>query len=297
MRQYELMVILDPELEERTVAPQPRPVPQRRPPGRRHRREGRHLGPSPAGVRDQEEDRGHLRRRRPDGRAGRRQGARPPAQPQRVRAAHQGPAVPEPSARRAAWPATPSSPSSATSPTTPSCGSPRAVPRSRTSPSRRRRACSTGRPTSGRTATPLFLRCTVWRQAAENVAESLTARHAGHRHRPAQAAVVRDQGRREAHRRRARGRRGRPVAALRHRQGHKVSRGGGGGGGFGGGGGGGGGRRRPWRRSGGRRRRRRLRRRRRRPLATARRLRPAPAAGRTTSPPSRPTSYRLERLP
>ena len=27
---------------------------------------------------------------------------------------------------------------------------------------------------SGRTATPLFLRCTMWRQYAENVAESLT---------------------------------------------------------------------------------------------------------------------------
>jgi hypothetical protein len=66
----------------------------------------------------------------------------------------------------------------------------------------------------------LFLRCNVWRQAAENVAESLTRGIAGHRQRPAQAAVVRDQGRREAHRRRARGRRGRPLAALRHGQGH-----------------------------------------------------------------------------
>ena len=62
----------------------------------------------------------------------------------------------------------------------------------------------------------LFLRCSVWRQAAENVAESLHPGHPRHRHRPAQAAVVRDQGGREAHRRRARGRRGRPVAALRH---------------------------------------------------------------------------------
>ena len=35
------------------------------------------------------------------------------------------------------------------------------------------RASSTSRPTSGRTATALFLRCNVWRQAAENVAESL----------------------------------------------------------------------------------------------------------------------------
>ena len=90
MRHYEVMVILDPSLEERTVAPVARQVPQRRPQGRRHRREGRHLGPSSPGLRDQEEGRGHLRRRRPDRRAGHRQGARPPAQPQRVGAAHQG---------------------------------------------------------------------------------------------------------------------------------------------------------------------------------------------------------------
>ena len=56
----------------------------------------------------------------------------------------------------------------------------------------------------------LFLTCSVWRQAAENVAESLPARHARHRAGPAEAAVVRDQGGREAHRLRARRRRGRP---------------------------------------------------------------------------------------
>jgi hypothetical protein len=32
----------------------------------------------------------------------------------------------------------------------------------------------------------LFMRCSVWRDAAENVAESLAPRHPGHRHRPAQ---------------------------------------------------------------------------------------------------------------
>ena len=57
---------------------------------RRHRREGRRLGPSPARLRDQQEVRGHLRRRRPEGRARDGQGAGPPAQPQRGGAAHQG---------------------------------------------------------------------------------------------------------------------------------------------------------------------------------------------------------------
>jgi hypothetical protein len=66
----------------------------------------------------------------------------------------------------------------------------------------------------------LFLRCNVWRQAAENVAESLYPRFAGHRQRPAEAALLRHEGRREAHRHRARGRRDRPVSALRHREGH-----------------------------------------------------------------------------
>ena len=68
----------------------------------------------------------------------------------------------------------------------------------------------------------LFLSCNVWRQAAENVAESLQRGHARHRLRPAAPAVVRDEGRREAHRLRGRGRRGRPVAAERLGQGHPV---------------------------------------------------------------------------
>jgi single-strand DNA-binding protein len=36
----------------------------------------------------------------------------------------------------------------------------------------------------------LFLTCNVWRQAAENAAETLTPRDARHRLRPAAAAVV-----------------------------------------------------------------------------------------------------------
>ena len=52
---------------------------------------------------------------------------------------------------------------------------------------------------------PLFLSCVVWRQAAENVAESLTRGMRTDRHRSPPPAVIRDQGRREAHRLRARG--------------------------------------------------------------------------------------------
>ena len=59
----------------------------------------------------------------------------------------------------------------------------------------------------------LFLRCNIWRQAAENVAETLTRGTRVIVSRPAQAALVRDTRGREAHRRRARGRRDRPVAA------------------------------------------------------------------------------------
>ncbi len=67
----------------------------------------------------------------------------------------------------------------------------------------------------------LFLTCTVWRQAAENVAESLTRGMRVIVTGPAQAAVVRDQGRREAHRLRARGRRAGPIAAERLGEGHQ----------------------------------------------------------------------------
>ena len=52
----------------------------------------------------------------------------------------------------------------------------------------------------------LFLTCQVWRQQAENVAESLQRGDAGDRHRPPPPALLRDPGRREAHRLRAPGR-------------------------------------------------------------------------------------------
>ena len=66
----------------------------------------------------------------------------------------------------------------------------------------------------------LFLSCSVWRQAAENVAESLQKGMRVVVQGRAQARVVRDPRGREAHRLRDRGRRGRPLAEVRHRQGH-----------------------------------------------------------------------------
>lgn len=71
----------------------------------------------------------------------------------------------------------------------------------------------------------LFLRCSIWRQAAEHVGESLTRarrRRAG----PAQAAQLRNQRGGHAHHRRARRRRGRSVTAVRHRKGQPQPAGG-----------------------------------------------------------------------
>lgn len=61
----------------------------------------------------------------------------------------------------------------------------------------------------------LFLTVNVWRQAAENVAESMTPGYPRDRDRPAPAARLRDQERREAHRLGGGGGRDRPVAAQR----------------------------------------------------------------------------------
>ena len=61
----------------------------------------------------------------------------------------------------------------------------------------------------------LFLRCSVWRQYAENVAESLHPRHARHRHGPAQgSARTRPARARSGTVGRVRGRRRRPGAAY-----------------------------------------------------------------------------------
>ena len=66
----------------------------------------------------------------------------------------------------------------------------------------------------------LFLRASVWREFAEHVAGSLTKGSPRHRDRSPEAALLRDEGRREAHQHRARGRRDRPQPALRDRPGH-----------------------------------------------------------------------------
>ncbi len=63
----------------------------------------------------------------------------------------------------------------------------------------------------------LFLTCNVWRQPAENVAESLQR---GMRVIVTGRLKQRNQGRREADRLRGRGRRRRPVSAERLSQGH-----------------------------------------------------------------------------
>ena len=83
----------------------------------------------------------------------------------------------------------------------------------------------------------LFLSCNVWRQAAENVAESLQRGMRVIVSGRLRQRSYETQGRREADRLRDRGRRGRPVAAERLGQGQQVDQvgGGSGGGGFGGG--------------------------------------------------------------
>lgn len=64
----------------------------------------------------------------------------------------------------------------------------------------------------------LFLRCSIWRPAAEHASESLTRGMRGQRPGPAEPAQLRDQRGREAYRRRTRCRGGRSVAVRRHRE-------------------------------------------------------------------------------
>ncbi len=66
----------------------------------------------------------------------------------------------------------------------------------------------------------LFLTCSVWRQAAENVAESLQKGMRVVVQGRLKSRAVRDPRGREAHGLRDRRRRGRPLAEVRHRQGH-----------------------------------------------------------------------------
>ena len=66
MREYEVMVIFDPDTEERTVQPTLEQAPESHHQGWRHCRQPRYLGPSAAGVRNPEEVRGNLRGDQPD---------------------------------------------------------------------------------------------------------------------------------------------------------------------------------------------------------------------------------------
>ena len=81
---------------------------------------------------------------------------------------------------------------------TPTAG--QAVARFRIASTPRYRDSATGEWKDGDT---LFLTCQVWRQAAENVAESLPEGDEGDRHGAPSPALLRDQGRREADRLRA----------------------------------------------------------------------------------------------
>ena len=244
MRHYELMVILDPSLDERTV-----------------RRRWTRSSTSSAAMAARVEKVDIWGKRRlayeinknaegiyavieVDVRARHGRRARPPAGAQRVRAAHQGPAA-RAEARPAAAPRAEVAMAGETVITV--VGNLTADPELRFTPSGAAVANFTVASTprtfdrqSGewKDGEALFLRCNVWRQAGRERRRVAHPRHAGDRVRAAQAAVVRDPRGREAHRRRARGRRDRPVAAVRHRQGQPGqprSDGGGGGGGGGGG--------------------------------------------------------------
>src|SRR5690606_810204 len=166
-------------------------VPRGGPQRRRLRGEGRRLGEAPPLLRHRQARRRHLRRHRPHLRAGHGEGAGPSAQPDRVRPAHQGPAP------RGALEA-PQRAAHALSPPDPNYSNPEPSmagetqitlvgtlgvdPETRFTPSgaavANSRVASTPRPTdpqSGewRDGESMFLSCSVWRQYAENVAESL----------------------------------------------------------------------------------------------------------------------------
>src|SRR5690349_19676342 len=165
-----------------------RPVPQGRDRGRRQGREGRHLGQAPPRLPDPEEVGRLLRGGGPDGGAGRRARARPPAQPERDHPAHQGHAAREPlnpdvfshqQNPLASW----STPMAAGDTQITIAGNLVDDPELRFTPAgqpvARFRVASTPRFRDNSTGEwkdgdSLFLTCNVWRQAAENVAESLT---------------------------------------------------------------------------------------------------------------------------
>src|SRR5205807_6985920 len=122
-----------------------------------------------AGLRDQEAGRRHLRHRRHRGRAGRGRRAGPPAQPERVGAPHQADAARGPLTMAGETVIT-------------VVGNLTADPELRFTPSGAAVASFTVASTprtfdknsnEWKDGEALFLRCSIWRQAAENVAESL----------------------------------------------------------------------------------------------------------------------------
>ena len=227
MRHYELMVILDPELEERTVAPSPGHVPQRHPQRRWHRREGRGVGHVAAWpTRSRRSPRASTRCSTSTCEPGRGRRARPSAGAERVGAAHQGHAPRAEAAPAAAGRELSVAMAGETVITvvgnltadpelrfTPSGGRGRQLHR-RVDPAHLR---PPDRRVEGRRRPvhPLQRLAAVRRERRRDADQG----HAGDRDRAAQAASVRDPRGREAHRRRARGRRGRPGAAVRHGQG------------------------------------------------------------------------------
>ena len=155
---------------------------------------------------------------RPQGRQRRSQApaAAPAAPPLRLA----GSCRPEQRLPSSRWPAKPSSPSWVTSPATPSCATRRTGWRLPTSPSHPPRAPSTARRTTGKTATRSSSVQASGVSSPSTWPVRLTKGSRVIAHRSPQAALVRDERGREAHQHRARGRRDRPLASLRHRSGH-----------------------------------------------------------------------------
>ena len=241
MRAYELMIIADGDLEESDVVTPGRTDDQDGRGRRRLDRLHRQVGQAPLRLRDQQEDRGLLRRLR-DPRRGRR--------PRRPRA------LPAPRGRgrppQAHPPARPRGRPAAAS----SARQPRRLPRVGRGRAERRQPMADNTVTvignvtrdpelrftpSGQAVATFglavnrrwqnrpdqeweeqtsFFDVKCWAQLAENVSESLAARRPRHRHRSPRAALVGDRAGREALQGRDRRRRGRPQPALGHRRGH-----------------------------------------------------------------------------
>src|SRR4051794_37835049 len=152
--------------------PVPRPDARCRTAGRWDRGKDRRLGPTPARLRDRPQERGHLRRARRDRRPGRGHRARPAVAAQRSGAAYQShPSGPEVGREAMAGetvitvvgnvtddPELRFTPAGAAVANFTVASTPRSFDR---------------QSNEWKDGDTLFLRCSVWRQAAENVAESL----------------------------------------------------------------------------------------------------------------------------